>query len=424
MLTFWKADPWLPIRPMIDMFNQARERCLEPGHVLVVDESMSAWRGRSLCFRGAADEDVRERFGLPHKTKIARKPQGVGLEIRNICCGETGILLRLELQEGKDKMRTLEHSAALGSGTSSTVRLCLPWQGTRRVVVGDSAFGSVKTARELHKRGLHFTGLVKTASREFPKGWLASYKYPSRGAHVVMKAKIQATNTTLYACGWHDRTTKMFVSTCGTTLAAKVPALKLRYKREGDAIVTFFKEVPRPSLAETYFDNANAIDVHNHYRQGSLALEETWRTQTWWHRSFATLLGMTVTDSFLLYNHFHPGQERMTFTEFVSQLCTALVRNREDLPPADNLRSRDNTREQPASLLAAPRAQFALLSSHALYNTPNRPTKRCQRRCTICHKKCAFYCTLCSCDDRLVSVCNPADPKHSCWATHAAIRAH
>ena len=57
---------------------------------------------------------------------------------------------------------------------------------------------------------------------------------------------------------------------------------------------------------EAYFDNANAIDVHNHLRQGGLELERHWKTHTWWHRNFATIFGMCETDAYLAFWYFHP----------------------------------------------------------------------------------------------------------------------
>ena len=42
--------------------------------------------------------------GLPHVTKIARKPEGFGTEYHSLCCAETKIMLQLEIQEGKVKI--------------------------------------------------------------------------------------------------------------------------------------------------------------------------------------------------------------------------------------------------------------------------------------------------------------------------------
>jgi hypothetical protein len=399
---------------MVDAFNNAREKHIQPGRDLVIDESMSAWKGRSLYFQGATDDEVQEHFGLPHKTKIKRKPKGVGLEIRNVCCATTGILLRLELQEGKDTMQALQDNKKFGSGTASAIRLTSPWHGTKRTLAGDSAFGSVKTAREMRRRGLHFIGLVKTATREYPKAWLAKYKFPSRGSHVVMKAK-DADGTTFFACGWSDRTVKTFISTCSTTLAAKVPALKPRYQLVHGQPTRVYKEVPRPAVAEDYFDAANGIDVHNHYRQGSLGLEMSWRTHTWWHRTFATLLGMTATDAYLAYKYFHPDPDKMAFSVFIRELCEQLVHNRSSTSPANNTRTCLKGKNNVLISLGDIRSLSEVMTK------PNKDGRRHrvrQRRCCICGLHCSHYCVKCSSGTSTTNVCHPIGDKVVCFEEH------
>ena len=145
---------------------------------------MSSWRG--FC---AALEDV--IVGLPHMTKIARKPKGVGAEIKTMACGETRIMLALEIQEGKTAMRAKPFAADLGAGTSSLLRLTTNYVGSAHVVVADSAFASVKTAAALHElRGMGFIGLVKTATRQFPTQYLSSHPLPTRGSHAVLQATV------------------------------------------------------------------------------------------------------------------------------------------------------------------------------------------------------------------------------------------
>ena len=56
---------------------------------------MSAWRGKDGNF--CSD-------GMPHVTKIARKPKGVGAELKDAADSETNIIIRLELQEGAERM--------------------------------------------------------------------------------------------------------------------------------------------------------------------------------------------------------------------------------------------------------------------------------------------------------------------------------
>jgi hypothetical protein len=81
-------DTWLNIRGFVDAFNENREYTIIPGPYLTVDESMSMWLGRSEKY---AVE------GHPHIIKIMRKPRGIGTEFKNVCDGQSGIMLRLEI---------------------------------------------------------------------------------------------------------------------------------------------------------------------------------------------------------------------------------------------------------------------------------------------------------------------------------------
>lgn len=47
-------------------------------------------------------------IGLPHATKIIRKPKPVGLEIKDVACGETRIILRMEMVVRKEVMQKKE----------------------------------------------------------------------------------------------------------------------------------------------------------------------------------------------------------------------------------------------------------------------------------------------------------------------------
>mgnify|MGYP003472404223 CR=1 FL=1 len=123
----------------MDSFNRNRREGISPGVTLCADERMGSWRGLAA----KVDDAV---VGLPHVTKIARKPEGVGTEYRTLSCGETKIMLQLEIQEGKVSMQGKEYAKDSGSSTSSLLRLTRYWSGSDRTVVADSAFASLKTA--------------------------------------------------------------------------------------------------------------------------------------------------------------------------------------------------------------------------------------------------------------------------------------
>ena len=105
---------------------------------------------------------------MPHKTKIPRKPEGVGAEMKSLCFGTTGIMLKLDIMEGKDRQAAKPFYAEYDEGTAITLRLTQHYFGSLRVVHADSAFSSVKTLEALKIHGLWFMGIVKTATKRFP----------------------------------------------------------------------------------------------------------------------------------------------------------------------------------------------------------------------------------------------------------------
>ena len=117
---------------------------------------------------------------------------------------------------------------------------------------------------------------------------------------------------------------------------------------------------------EAYFDNANAIDVHNHLRQGGLELERHWKTQTWWHRNFATIFGMCESDAYLAFLYFHPLAPILSHREFTERLFLQLLTYKSsfhDTGPSARLRKHMPVAptEQPLQTVVA-----KIMSSHTL----------------------------------------------------------
>ena len=97
---------------------------------------MSAWNGSDGKYR---------HDGMPHKTKIPRKPEGVGAEMKLLCCGTTGIMLKLDIMEGKDRQAVKPFYVEYGEGTAITLQLTQHYFESLRVVHADSAFSSENT---------------------------------------------------------------------------------------------------------------------------------------------------------------------------------------------------------------------------------------------------------------------------------------
>ena len=313
----------------MEEFNAARERFVIPGQHVVVDECMSSWTGCEATFNA---------YGMPHKTKIARKPEGVGAELKALACGSTGILLKLEIMEGKDANRQKLYSAEYGEGTAVVLRLSSSLFGSGRIVHADSAFSSVKTLIALEDRGLYFQGMVKTAHKEYPKQFFKRWEdgceeggVPARGNWCLLESKTPKDNS-MFALAWKDKKVKTIISNVGTTNPGN-PCKRKRYMRvEKDGVyetTEYYKEISRPAMIELFFSCFGVIDVHDHYRQGSLAFERDWYTHSWWHRIFATLLGMCIVDAYLAYK-FEGEDARdsiLDFKGFIGRVAYQLIHN-------------------------------------------------------------------------------------------------
>jgi hypothetical protein len=110
---FPASDPWQCIRYFVFKFNERRghkhHKTFQAGWSLCVDESTIKWRGED----GAWNTN-----GCPHVSKIARKPETLSIEIRDLLCTQSGIFLALEIMEGKEAMSGKAHVREHGAGTA------------------------------------------------------------------------------------------------------------------------------------------------------------------------------------------------------------------------------------------------------------------------------------------------------------------
>ena len=145
----------------------------------------------------------------------------------------------------------------------------------------------------------------------------------------------------------------------------------------------FNKTVKRKKVVETYFDAASIIDINNHMRQGGVALETAWQTQSWASRVISTILGIVETDAYLLYKKFHPGGSKISHSDFTESVAKGLLIHR--IPGA----STSNSESLPHDIVP--------LSSLTYYNknSPYAATYT-NRLCTICKSPCKYLCRVCS----------------------------
>ena len=80
-----RIDRWSEVSWVVSGFNRNRKKTVNPSWLICVDESMVAWTGQ----------------GCPHLSFVPRKPEPLGIEVKNACDGCSGVMLHLEIQDNK-----------------------------------------------------------------------------------------------------------------------------------------------------------------------------------------------------------------------------------------------------------------------------------------------------------------------------------
>ena len=117
-------DEWCFIDPMVTAFNEQMADVVNPGWLLCVDETMSAWRGK---------QGKRDSKKCPKLSWVPRKPEPLGTELKTAGCALSGMIITIEICKGKETHKDLEFfkekSRFDGSEyghTTATIRVSLP----------------------------------------------------------------------------------------------------------------------------------------------------------------------------------------------------------------------------------------------------------------------------------------------------------
>jgi hypothetical protein len=297
-------DPFFQVRSFITNVNKHMNQLVSPGQGLILDETMIPLHGMTIDQR---------KDGLPTKVSIQRKPEGTGLEIKTVACGETNIMIFFELQEGKDRMKTKKYREVFPHHTALSLRLTDNWKGTCRVVYGDAYFAFVSTLMAL--RGIHnlyFIGHCKTASKLYPKKFLHDWHESldlktQRGEHIVLVACDNMPNEKIFAVGYADQKLFTFIANAGTTI--RTTDIIRTYKKNiineigHQETITYDYITPRIQLVTQYFEHSGLIDIFNQKCQGVLKPHKHLPTRTWWLRVFDVFLGIFFTNAYYIYKH-------------------------------------------------------------------------------------------------------------------------
>lgn len=185
--------------------------------------------------------------------------------------------------------------------------LVRPWAKSGRVVVADSYFASVKTAKHLFKGGLRFIGVVKTCTKDFPMDHLQSLEMSGdKGSMkgLLTKADPDNDDCQLLAFVWVDRNRRCFISS-GFSLIPGEEISRRRWRQIDKVTPNAEPEltdviIAQPEAAEVYYKSCAKIDQHNRRRQADLKLEKKLKVMNWDARVNQSLFGVTVVDAFNL----------------------------------------------------------------------------------------------------------------------------
>jgi hypothetical protein len=321
---------WMLVDDFVNNFNDHRANYFNPSDLICVDESMSRWYGQGGHWIN---------HGLPQYVAIDRKPEN-GCEIQNAACGRSGVMLRLKLVKGVDLPGVEEevfgaNETSLLHGTNVLKQVVAPWFGSNRIVCADSYFASVGAAEELFRNGLRFIGVVKTATRGFPKAFLSSVELANRGDFMALKRAVPAIDAELTpelgAFVWMDRERRYFISSAGS-LEDGTPYVRCRWRQVDQtpnaAPEQVMFSIKQPKIAELYYSTCAAIDKHNRLRQDDLRIEKKIETKDWSTRVNLSIFSMIIVDTWLVFSAFKNAPTvEYNQKEFYSVLSEELIDN-------------------------------------------------------------------------------------------------
>ena len=193
-----------------------------------------------------------------------------------------------------------------------------------KLFLGDSWFGSVKTAANVARSGHHGIFIVKTAHSRSPKKFLEETMADMPGGTwIVLEGRAEKEGVDLVSLGYKYNCKKVltFVFTKGAGKTSPGKPYQARFPDiYGNVCV---RHVARPQVVSCFFEYSNKIDLHNQARQYEVALEKKWVTQDPYFRLYTSILGMTVVDAWRNFQAKDKGF--WTVLEFCDVLAYQLV---------------------------------------------------------------------------------------------------
>jgi hypothetical protein len=186
---------------------------------------------------------------------------------------------KMEIQRGKDGMKSQKFNQQVGATAGCTLRLLLDtipqdMKTSKHGVRGDAWFGSIKTANEIGLRGHEAVLQIKQYHSLFPKEFIESaLKNAPGGVHILLEGTTN-DEVPLVALGYRysRKTILFFVLTKNGGSSKLGDPYHMKYTDTFGNVCTRY--VDRPQVISIFFAGSNVIDTHNQLRQDSLKLEK------------------------------------------------------------------------------------------------------------------------------------------------------
>ena len=127
-------------------------------------------------------------------------------------------MLRLLLVKSEEysHLHAQENNEGLQHGTPILKYLVVSWANSERGVCAHSYFALVSSAEDMMRIGIHFIGVVKTATKKFPVAYLSSIEPDEgRGQQVGVVLKSNGART-MMAYVWMDHDRIYFILTASS----------------------------------------------------------------------------------------------------------------------------------------------------------------------------------------------------------------
>jgi Transposase IS4 len=401
-----EQDSFSKYSGFLNGLNDRKYATIIVGSNVTLDESMCKWVTFRTGVNGFSEVYIRNITLQP------RKPIKSGTEIRNVVDVDSNVILRLEIVKAKEDSLNDKYRQTYGPSTASVLRLVEPWKNSGITVIADSYFSSVRTVKACRDMGFYFIGTIKKGHGNFP---IKYFNYlstqtpaPAQCESRFLKTEVKTDSFSypiLAACWYNDE--KMFISSIGDTSIGEhtysqpyIPNANNNLQNPEE------RKVSMPKIGKNYYDCFNKVDIHNHLRQGSLAMEESIHTKNWVYRLICCTIGMIAVDAYYIYKYMNKQQtdtlsssKLLTFREFMVILTNELITNEFE----DDIATRyKRNRYSFESCGSTSTTSFPCELSSLSLKYPDKvfANGSYRRSCSICpngnKKKATGYCVPCS----------------------------